>query len=349
MDGALSKYPNAFSIMLPGISGAGYLHRLKPDASSAVNGIRDSGISLDGTSYSYPLCDQCLTPRSEMCVSIGDALLKLAAGDRCSHYLPGIVWNLTARGVGLPSSCRHLITQNQATDSSGETSEEVKKDDNHVILQKILECLDVSETDFSPELPFTSFGLDSLGATKISQILRPYVTISQMQLLGGITWPETLERMERLKPSQDPEEPSLVDMLDMVTKYTQDFEVHSGSTPVPTEDVVIITGSTGSIGTYALAELLTSPKVVRVYAFNRKAPSRSLFERQKEALSLRGLDPSLASSPKLVLLEIDLAQADFGLEDIGILQEVRLIPSKDLTIFNLLLDSVLDDPHNPCR
>lgn len=235
------------------------------------------------------------------------------------------MWNLVARTVGLPSSCRHLITQTQATGLSDETSGEQKvdKDNSHEILQKILECLDVSKTDFSHELPFTSFGLDSLGATKISQILRPYASISQMQLLGGITWPQILERMEDLKKSQQPEEPSLVDMLDMVTKYTQDFEIHSGSTHVPTDDVVVITGSTGSIGAYVLAELLASPKVTMVYAFNRTSPSQSLIERQKEALAIRGLDPALASSPKLVLLEVDLAQPNFGLSDIELFEVVN--------------------------
>lgn len=48
MDGAFSKYPNAFSVMLPGISGAGYLHRLQPDTGSAVSGIKDFMISVDG-------------------------------------------------------------------------------------------------------------------------------------------------------------------------------------------------------------------------------------------------------------------------------------------------------------
>lgn len=259
-----------------------------------------------------------------MCLSIEDALLKLATGRRSSRYIPEIPWN-AARSIGLPSSCRHLVTQAQTTNTSDEVLDETiaKGDVSQEVLRKILDCLDVDEADFSPELPFTSFGLDSLGATKISQILRPYVVISQMQLLGGITWPETLERMESYKPSEDLEEPSIMDMLDMVEKYTENLEVHTGSIPSPSEDVVVITGSTGSIGTYALAELLHSQNVARVYAFNRRSSSQSLIERQKDAFSARGLDPGLADSSKLVLLEADLAQAHLGLEDAQIEEEVN--------------------------
>lgn len=53
MDCALEKYPNAFAIMLPGITGVGYLHRLHADSNSSVGGIHDSGISVDGLLHSY--------------------------------------------------------------------------------------------------------------------------------------------------------------------------------------------------------------------------------------------------------------------------------------------------------
>lgn len=70
---------------------------------------------------------------------------------------------------------------------------EVGQHDSASILKTILSLLDVSEADFSPQRPFTSYGLDSLGATRISQVMRGVVNISQMQLLGGITW-EGLEK-----------------------------------------------------------------------------------------------------------------------------------------------------------
>lgn len=273
--------------------------------------------------------DCSLTSEIEMCLSIGDALKKLAAGERCSRYLPEIDWNAAERGLGLPSSCVHLITHGQTTGPSDDqhNKRNTKIGENDEILQRILECLDIATTDFSPELPLTSFGLDSLSATKVSQLLRPYVSISQMQLLGGITWPQILDRMDDLRKLQarpEPENLSIVDMLDMVTKYSQNFKAHQGSIPISTKDVVVITGSTGSIGAYVLAELIASPKVARVYALNRRSYSSNLFHRQKEALLLRGLDPVLAESPKLVLLEADLARPSFGLVDSKFHEEVSL-------------------------
>ena len=105
----------------------------------------------------------------------------------------------------------------------------------------------------------------------------------------------------------------------LVEKYGSDFPQNTPSTVSKRKrggDVVLITGTTGSIGASTLAELLESPKVKRVYALNR--PHRRglpLVTRQKLALISQGLRGDLIHSEKLVVLEGDLGRPCLGLEE----------------------------------
>ena len=102
----------------------------------------------------------------------------------------------------------------------------------------------------------------------------------------------------------------------LVEKYSPDFPEH---TPSITSiegggDVILITGTTGSIGASTLAELLDSPKVEKVYALNRRK-GLPLVTRQKLAFTSQGLAGDLVLSEKLVILEGDLGRPCLGLEE----------------------------------
>lgn len=79
------------------------------------------------------------------------------------------------------------------------------------------------------------------------------------------------------------------------------------------EEVILLTGSTGSLGTYLLHSLLVYPRVKRVYALNQKREGRSLASRQSQAFSDRGLDPQVLDDSRLILMEVDLAKDYLGL------------------------------------
>ncbi|EJD42002.1 NAD(P)-binding protein, partial [Auricularia subglabra TFB-10046 SS5] len=76
---------------------------------------------------------------------------------------------------------------------------------------------------------------------------------------------------------------------------------------------VLITGTTGALGSNLLAQLLASPDVSRVYALNRSHASQALPKRQAASLIDQGLDPALLCLQKLVLLEGDTTQRELGL------------------------------------
>jgi hypothetical protein len=224
-------------------------------------------------------------------------------------------WNQLHKEVGLASDTVHLITRE-------ETTTVAREGDESNIFDKVLNLLDLSASDFSPEVPFTSYGMDSLAATRISEALRPHIKISQMQLLGGMTWDHLEARMREAGTATDVASPAnLTDPLaKMVEKYSKNFEGHTPSAGPPAGDIIVITGTSGSIGSSILVDCLKRPNVKHIYALNR--PSADLVEAQKAALERRGFDPSLMDTPKLTLLNADLAAGDLGIGEL-LLEELR--------------------------
>lgn len=106
-------------------------------------------------------------------------------------------------------------------------------------------------------------------------------------------------------------------MLLMVEKYSQSFPQHHPSRPTPSQDVVLVTGTTGGLGSNILAELVASKDVARVFAINRKDSNGtvSVIDRQVTALNRQGLDPSIISSPKVEFVETDVDTQYLGLPD----------------------------------
>lgn len=108
---------------------------------------------------------------------------------------------------------------------------------------------------------------------------------------------------------------SATDITDFLARYTKDFPQHVPSAPAAEKDVVLVTGTTGALGSALLARLVSTESVAKVYAFNRPSRQRiGVLERQKEALKSRGYDPEIASSPKVVMVEGELTGAGLGTE-----------------------------------
>jgi len=104
-------------------------------------------------------------------------------------------------------------------------------------------------------------------------------------------------------------------MKDLVEKYTKDFPDHEpAGGMVPQGHAVLITGTTGAIGSNTLAELHKSLNVTKIVVLARKSTA-SISIRQRKALEDRGLDSSIVDTSKITLLEGDPALPDFGLGD----------------------------------
>ncbi|KZT19320.1 acetyl-CoA synthetase-like protein [Neolentinus lepideus HHB14362 ss-1] len=100
----------------------------------------------------------------------------------------------------------------------------------------------------------------------------------------------------------------------MVRKYSVDFPKPQDTIAPPKgENVILLTGSTGSLGSYILAALLAEKGVKTVYAFNRPSETSSALDRQKAAFVNKGLPLDLLSSERLVLIEGDAGKPKFDL------------------------------------
>ncbi|KAF9811531.1 hypothetical protein IEO21_06535 [Rhodonia placenta] len=99
----------------------------------------------------------------------------------------------------------------------------------------------------------------------------------------------------------------------MIEKYTASLTPVSASQAEQqtAAAVVLITGSTGALGSYMVAELLADIRVARVYALNR---GTSLQERQAAAFKAAGFSANIMSDVRLKLLSGDMTRDDFGLE-----------------------------------
>ena len=100
----------------------------------------------------------------------------------------------------------------------------------------------------------------------------------------------------------------------MITKYTADLptpivRTAGASVGLP---VVLLTGSTGNIGSHILAYLLTDRRVGKVYALNR--PSTDPEGRLKAAFEQRDLPLGLLDDERFVSLVGDVTQEAFGME-----------------------------------
>ncbi|KAK7470239.1 hypothetical protein VKT23_001674 [Stygiomarasmius scandens] len=111
-------------------------------------------------------------------------------------------------------------------------------------------------------------------------------------------------------------------MRQMVEKYSKNFASASNE-KLPTNDrkVVLMTGSTGGVGAHILARLLEDATVEKVYALIRKG-SVDINTKQVNAFVERGVDVELIKSGKLILLEANLSEKKFGLEE-GVFEKLE--------------------------
>lgn len=95
------------------------------------------------------------------------------------------------------------------------------------------------------------------------------------------------------------------------------------------KDVILITGTTGGFGCDVLEHLLRDDSVAKVYAFNRRGTQA--LERQYARFQERGLDESLLTSSKFVMVEGVLDAPDFGLQS-ALLDEVLHLGSETIAL-----------------
>ncbi|KAI9811859.1 MAG: putative NRPS-like protein biosynthetic cluster [Pycnora praestabilis] len=178
---------------------------------------------------------------------------------------------------------------------------------------------------------FYNLGLDSLQTVELANGLRAGLThAADLDLsiisIRTIYANPTVERLSKAihnhftSNSQSPpqatdgesEEDRVERMSAIVNKYTHDLPKIIASTKTVSANGklnIVLTGSTGSLGTNILQTLLDDPEVDTVYCLNRSANAR---ERHEKNFASRGVEYSI-DSPKVEFLKVDFGHAHYGL------------------------------------
>ena len=118
----------------------------------------------------------------------------------------------------------------------------------------------------------------------------------------------------------------------MLNNYSRDLP----RCPGLSDRVVLLTGSTGHLGSHLLHSLLGDPRVTRIYALNRPSSSATIAERQAAAFSVQAFSTRLLALPKLHLMEAEVHKEHLGLSQ-ELFEQVRCITH--VAINNLMFRS----------
>lgn len=180
-----------------------------------------------------------------------------------------------------------------------------------------------------PTSDFFSIGLDSLKVISMAKMLQagleksgiefdPNIVATRsiysnpsVELLSSFIFRSISKSDGESDKEAEFNEQQIKAMEDIVAKYTQNLPERNDAQrdPNETDQTVILTGSTGSLGSYMLDQLINSPRVCKVYALNRGTDGgRS----RQDGISLnRTLSRDFS---KVEFLGSDLSEPNFGLE-----------------------------------
>lgn len=177
---------------------------------------------------------------------------------------------------------------------------------------------------WSDDRDFFELGMDSLQAARLRRILAASVkaTVSRTTETGGrLALGEIPDDFVYQNPSVEKlanaltRGPSDVNgtstallINELVDKYSSDHKHRQW------DHTVVLTGATGSLGAHLLIKFLQDPSVGRVICLNR-AGKRSPMDKQRLALSSRGLSVSEGEWGKVVVHETDTAAPKLGLSE----------------------------------
>ncbi|KAF8920772.1 polyketide synthase [Mucidula mucida] len=231
------RYPNAWSFVAPGIADSNVGFDLFTSANSHIEMWESS------TMNSY-----------EICLCLEDGLLRMA-NERISIYVPNLNWDAIYNSVSESPLYNHLVKLDAA-------QEDLEVEDPYQVLQEIvLKFVDASEDEFEKNVPLTSYGLDSLSAARMSTALKPYLAITQIQLLGDLSLDDLVAKMGDTKRTavdehvvSTTERPFAWDALHQPGQTILKLIIGSG-TPL-----IILHGGAGDIAAFrAIQEQFTTP------------------------------------------------------------------------------------------
>lgn len=220
-------------------------------------------------------------------------------------------------------------------------------DSEEALAQSIVDTLQdqLAAKDLGIDVDFFAAGIDSLGVMNAAKILRAGLKESGHEVDAKALAPKVIytnSTPRRLAKhifntvingqngTQSEDEQQQEAMAAIHRKYTQDLIKAAPNRPDPRNEnqVVILTGSTGMLGSYLLDFMGRDSRVSKIICLNRAADGGRA--QQVKALADRGLSVAILDS------KAEFYQADLSKPDLGLSAEVyqRLIAETDRVIHN---------------
>ncbi|KAI8626516.1 nonribosomal peptide synthetase [Xylariaceae sp. FL1651] len=194
-------------------------------------------------------------------------------------------------------------------------------------IQKLFQTRLGTQEKLKPDADFFSGGVDSMQVIGASRLLRAGLEAAGFQfdaraiatrVIYGNPTPRRLAKyifsLIRQGESSSPEseeEHEIQAMEALWKKHTRDLPKTEKGRPDPSDDgqTVILTGSTGMLGSYMLDQMVKNPAVKKIICLNRADDGGE--KQQARAMKERGLAVDFSS--KSVFLHADMSRSDFGL------------------------------------
>ncbi|KIV99895.1 uncharacterized protein PV09_08558 [Verruconis gallopava] len=172
---------------------------------------------------------------------------------------------------------------------------------------------DKTQKILAPDDDFFNAGIDSLQAITVQALIKREIDVGRSHIGANVIYehPNTRALAAHLlflrNGIEQKKEGEIEIMQKLITKYSH-FEKHAPKTP----RVVLLTGSTGSLGAHLLALLCRMENVTAIYCPVRASSTSVAMDRVLTTLSKKGLVP-FQCSDKIVALPADLSKENLGL------------------------------------
>ncbi|KAI1409738.1 acetyl-CoA synthetase-like protein [Hypoxylon sp. FL1857] len=177
-----------------------------------------------------------------------------------------------------------------------------------------------------PDTDFFSAGVDSLQVINASRLITAGLKAAGVDVSPSAVAPRTIYSNPTYKglaaylysliqsggaQGGDDVEQAVQTMKSMLEKYTKDLPPANTTKPPPLDDgqTVMVTGTTGALGSYLLHFLISDSNVKKIIALNRSKDGQA---RELQVFEERGLN---ADFSKVEFLQADLSLPDLGLGD----------------------------------
>lgn len=194
------------------------------------------------------------------------------------------------------------------------------------LIETILTALgDKSATDLLPETDLFSYGVDSLQATRIRNVISKSVELGDINLGQNIVYEHPsvsqlaayLLKMKSGAGGAQSIEETHKTMWEMVDHFASQL-----IKPATTADhvanghvgeTIVLTGATGSLGAHILHQLVSSSSVSKVICLSRAKSDEDSWKRVQDSLSQRELSLSTPQSEKIQSFSADVNSPYLGL------------------------------------